>query len=58
MRPAYVPQTGQTRCGSRGLWHCGHWLNDGAAILCCERRFVVLLCDCFCLGTAMGGCEG
>ena len=53
-RPAYVPHTGQTRCGRRGLWHCGHALKVGAAILCCARRLLVRLCDCFCLGTAMG----
>ena len=27
-------------------------------ILCCDRRLVVRECDCFCLGTAMGGEEG
>jgi GNAT superfamily N-acetyltransferase len=40
------------------VWHCGHALKTGAAILCCERRFVVRLCDCFCLGTAMATNEG
>ena len=28
---------------------------DGDVILCCDRRLVVRECDCFCLGTAMGG---
>jgi hypothetical protein len=30
-------------------------LIDGDVILCCDRRLVVRECDCFCLGTAMGG---
>ena len=48
-----VPQTGQTRCGRRGLWHCGQALKTGAAILCWARRCAVRAWDCFCLGTAM-----
>ena len=52
-RPRYDPQTGQTRCGRRGLWHVGHALIGGDAILCCARRLAVRACDCFCLGTAM-----
>jgi hypothetical protein len=31
---------------------------DGDVILCCDRRFVVRLCDCFCFGTAMSDVEG
>ncbi len=53
-RPAYVPHTGHTRCGRRGLWQRGHTLSAGAVILCCARRLAVRLCDCFCLGTAIG----
>src|SRR5439155_1039043 len=45
--------TGQTRCGRRGLWHVGHALTLGAAILCCARRLLVRAWDCFCFGTAM-----
>jgi len=33
-------------------------LIDGELILCCDRRLVVRECDCFCLGTAMGGQQG
>jgi len=50
-----VPHVGQTRCGMRGLWHCGHAWIDGAEILCCERRLFVRAWDCFCFGTAIGG---
>lgn len=53
-RPAYVPQEGQTRCGRRGAWHCGHELYVGAEILCVARRLLVRLWDWRCLGTAMG----
>ena len=48
-----MPQVGQTRWGSRGLWHCGHALYVGAAILWFARRLDVRLWDCFCFGTAM-----
>jgi hypothetical protein len=58
VRPAYVPQTGHTRCGRRGLWHCGHALCARTFALCCERRFVVRECDCFCFGTAMAEVQG
>ena len=53
LAPGVVPHVGQTRWGSRGLWHCGHALYVGAAILCCARRLLVRLWDCFCFGTAM-----
>lgn len=53
-RPAYEPQTGQTRCGRRGLWQVGHSFVEGALILCVARRLDVRACDCFCFGTAMG----
>jgi len=53
-----VPHTGHTRWGRRGLWHCGHALIAGELILCCDRRLVVRLCDCFCFGTAMSDEEG
>jgi MOSC domain-containing protein YiiM len=56
-RPAYVPQFGQTRCGRRGAWHCGHSLCVGADSLCVERRLFVRAWDCFCLGTAIAGDE-
>ncbi len=45
VRPAYVPHVGQTRCGSRGAWHCGHELYVGALILCVARRLLVRLWD-------------
>src|SRR3954467_15877864 len=52
-RPLYWPQTGQTRCGSRGELQFGQCEMLGDEILCCDRRLFVRECDCRCLGTAM-----
>src|SRR4051812_49473763 len=52
-RPLYWPQTGQTRCGSRGELQFGQCEMLGEEILCCDRRLFVRECDCRCLGTAM-----
>ncbi len=54
-----VPHTGQTRCGRRGLWHCGHALIAGELILCLRATLGrARLYGCFCFGTAMGDAEG
>ena len=57
-RPAYVPQTAQTRCGRRGEWQRGHSLSAGAVTLCWARRLAVRLWDCFFLGTAISAGKG
>ena len=33
-------------------------MSAGAEILCCERRWLVRACDCFCFGTAMADGKG
>ena len=53
--PAYVPQVGQTRWGSRGLWHCGHSLSLGAELRSCARRESRRADEVLFLGTAMTG---
>lgn len=53
VRPRYEPQFGHTRCGRRGVPQEGQLCVPGFAALCCDRRLVLRLCDCFCLGTAM-----
>src|SRR4051794_28519749 len=52
-RPAYVPQTGHTRCGKRGLWHRGHALSRGALILWVARRLSRRVREVLFFGTAM-----
>ncbi len=42
-RPAYVPHTGHTRWGLRGLWQRGHSFTAGASILWLARRSAVRL---------------
>ena len=52
-RPAYVPHTGQTRCGRRGLWQRGHSLSRGALTLWVARRLSRRVREVLFFGTAI-----